>query len=153
MNSTQNAAVGGFLLLITAFFIMREFGDNVFVVILAGFFVVALLTFATTWKIVYAILGMLGDLVSGIGHGIGSLGDWFAKWMTERRQRLSHRLEASAPDWSDPALKKPVTNADDQEEHRLPQDGSPTDDLDVPEFMKDENDKQQDVGLRIFEPR
>lgn len=154
MNSLQNAAVGGCLLLITAYYVMHEFGERTFVIALVGFLVFALFTFATTRKITYAIFGMVfGDLVSGIGHGIGSIGDGVSDWTSYRRERLAHR-PSGVPDWHELQQEaSPQENPDGDNDGPDSPQGASTDDLDVPDFMKDENSNQQNVGLRILEPR
>ena len=103
---------------------------------------VALLVVSTTWKLIYLILQMLGYFISGVGHGIGWVGDVVADWSEDRKVSLSGRpkLSSEVPAWGSSELQVPATAT------------STTGDLDVPDFLKDD-EKRADEGLDIFEPR
>lgn len=102
---------------------------------------VALLVVPTTWRLIYLTLQMLGYLISGVGHGVGWIGDVVAGWSEDRKVSLPTRpkLSSEVPAWDSSELQVPAVTT------------STASDLDVPDFLKDE--KRDDAGLDILEPR
>ena len=109
--------------------------DLVMVIALAA--VVALLTLSTTWKLIFSTLEMSGLLLGGIGHGVGWVGDGVVDWSETRRRSLS------VPAWDNLKLQTPTTSTSTVE---------PSEQLDVPDFLKDDAKRADDAGIRIFDP-
>ncbi len=98
---------------------------------------VALLTLKTTWKLIFSVLQMVGILLAGFGHGVGWIGDVIAEWLEAQKRSLV------APDWGSSELHVPATPGTAVES---------SGELDVPDFLKDEQKRSSDAGLEIFEP-
>lgn len=104
---------------------------------------VALLVVPTTWRLIYLTLQMFGHLISGVGHGVGWIGDVVAGWSEDRKNGLSGQvmLSSEVPAWGSSELQVPTCAE------------SAASDLDVPDFLKDDA-KSADEGLDIIlEPR
>lgn len=133
MNKYQKIAFGAFGLLLLALMIGATQGLDGLKVAVIVTLVVALLTLATTWKLIYGFIQVIGASLGFVGHGIGKTGDWTADMAYSQRHKLSMPRQASqqgVPDWDSPELvtvgAKPASS----------------DNLDVPDFMRDVMDRQ-----------
>ena len=109
MNKHQKIAFGFAALLAFAYLVVwtTQLSGLGFVLVLA--FAVALLTLPFTWKLIIGLLKAVGYVISLIGHGTGSLGDWVTSRSNAGLKALSSPRPAfvrSAPGWDELAADR-----------------------------------------------
>lgn len=133
LNPPQRIAFGTAAILAVAFLIAWGFDLNGLGTLLLLAVVVALLTLATTWKLIYGVVQVIGTSIGLIAHGVGKTGDWAADKAYAQRHKLSTPRPASdsrgVPAWDSPLLATVGAS-------------SGSDNLDVPDFLRDTMDRQ-----------
>lgn len=141
MNIYQICALGVTLLLMVA----QLAGDNLkMLIVLAA--CVFLLALKTTWKFIFLTLEIIGTLLEGLGDGVSWVGGGMSDWSEDRKSNLATRPKGTSayPEWGSSELHAPVavTNA-----------AGSSEDLDVPDSVKDYDKRAHDAGIGIFERR
>ncbi len=129
MNIYQKVAIGGFIMWVVALSVTKFYGVTGLVILTAFALIVVLLVFPTVWKLIFSIIEMIGLLIGGIGHGIGMIGDVVADWSEDRRHNLGSSQRSNVPSWDSLEREDGYTIED-------------SDDLDVPSFVKDAMEHQ-----------
>lgn len=133
MNEYKSTAIKGAVIAVILWLLMMVEGESAVKAAAIFMVIVALLTLRTTWKIIYSLVGVMGTILSVIGHGLGSLGDTVIGWTTKRHGRLIVQQHKNSPRIS--------VRSESMEE---------TEELDVPKFLRQEDDN---AGFGIFEPQ
>lgn len=145
MKNNQKVVFGCLGLLATAYVVMRELGENIYILLLFAVLAAALLTLATVRKIVYTVIQVSCDAIGDISKGASQFCYMIADWSEARRTHLLSRPRvqtSSVPAWGDPKLQTASAAT------------ASVEDLDVPDATQEGTAKQKDAGLNIIlEPR